>query len=474
MDDPGPSNLIFQIVLLFVLILVNAFFAMSEIAIISLNDTKIGKMAEEGNKKAKQVIKLTKDSSRFLSTIQIGVTLAGFLTSASASQTFVEMLSGAIEKISFLSGIPAGLINGFSLVVVTLVTSYFSLVLGELAPKRMAMQAPEKISFRVVGILLAISKIAKPFVKVLSVSTNAVVRIFGFDPNADEESVTEEEIRMMVDVGGEKGVIEDAQKEMINNIFEFDDIDVGDIMTHRTDMIAAEADEPLSEVVNLSMENGFSRIPVYDNDPDNIVGIAYVKDLLKYIGSDLPSELTLRDIIREAFFVPETMECGDLFQQMTDNHIQMAIVVDEFGGTAGVVTLEDILESIVGNIQDEYDDEEEEISKIDDTTFTVDGITYIDELDEIFSTPLPEGDYDTIGGFIISELGYLPQDGEMNVVEYSNLRFTVLNVEDRRIGRVKIEILPSEDKDDDDDDDDEHKEKKEKSWFAQRSDNKDD
>lgn len=467
MDDPGPSNLIFQIVLLFVLILVNAFFAMSEIAIISLNDTKIGKMAEEGNKKAKQVIKLTKDSSRFLSTIQIGVTLAGFLTSASASQTFVEMLSGAIEKISFLSGIPAGLINGFSLVVVTLITSYFSLVLGELAPKRMAMQAPEKISFRVVGILLAISKIAKPFVKVLSVSTNAVVRIFGFDPNADEESVTEEEIRMMVDVGGEKGVIEDTQKEMINNIFEFDDIDVGDIMTHRTDMIAAEADEPLSEVVNLSMENGFSRIPVYDNDPDNIVGIAYVKDLLKYIGSDLPSELTLRDIIREAFFVPETMECGDLFQQMTDNHIQMAIVVDEFGGTAGVVTLEDILESIVGNIQDEYDDEEEEISKIDDTTFTVDGITYIDELDEIFSTPLPEGDYDTIGGFIISELGYLPQDGEMNVVEYSNLRFTVLNVEDRRIGRVKIEILPTEDKEDDDDDDDDKK-----GWFAQRNENK--
>ena len=467
MDDPGPSNLIFQIVLLFVLILVNAFFAMSEIAIISLNDTKIGKMAEEGNKKAKQVIKLTKDSSRFLSTIQIGVTLAGFLTSASASQTFVEMLSGAIEKISFLRGIPAGLINGFSLVVVTLITSYFSLVLGELAPKRMAMQAPEKISFRVVGILLAISKIAKPFVKVLSVSTNAVVRIFGFDPNADEESVTEEEIRMMVDVGGEKGVIEDTQKEMINNIFEFDDIDVGDIMTHRTDMIAAEADEPLSEVVTLSMENGFSRIPVYDNDPDNIVGIAYVKDLLKYIGSDLPSELTLRDIIREAFFVPETMECGDLFQQMTDNHIQMAIVVDEFGGTAGVVTLEDILESIVGNIQDEYDDEEEEISKIDDTTFTVDGITYIDELDEIFSTPLPEGDYDTIGGFIISELGYLPQDGEMNVVEYSNLRFTVLNVEDRRIGRVKIEILPTEDKEDDDDDDDDKK-----SWFAQRNENK--
>ena len=219
MDDPGPANLIFQVVLLFVLILVNAFFAMSEIAIISLNDNKIAKMAEEGNKKAKQIIKLTKDSSRFLSTIQIGVTLAGFMTSASASQTFVEMLSDSINSVPFLAPIPDGVVNGFSLVVITLITSYFSLVLGELAPKRIAMQAPEKVSFKVVGILLGVLTVTKPFVKVLSVSTNAVVRLLGFDPNADEEPVTEEEIRMMVDVGGEKGVIEDSQKEMINNIF---------------------------------------------------------------------------------------------------------------------------------------------------------------------------------------------------------------------------------------------------------------
>ena len=496
MDDPDPGNLIFQIILLFVLILLNAFFAMSEIAIISLNDTKIAKMAEEGNKKAKQVLKLTADSSGFLSTIQIGVTLAGFLTSASASQTFVNMLSGAIGKISFLSGIPyssgehideclrcgaigkisflsgipAGVINGFSVVVITLITSYFSLVLGELAPKRIAMQAPEKVSFRVVGILLGFKKITKPFVKILSLSTNGLVRLFGYDPNASEEPVTEEEIRMLVDVGGEKGVIEDSQKEMINNIFEFDDLDAGDIMTHRTDMTAAEISDPLSEIVSLSMDNGYSRIPVYDDDPDNIVGIAYVKDLLKYIGTDLPEDVTLRDIIREPVFVPESMPCGDLFKQMTDKHTQMAIVVDEFGGTAGIVTLEDVLESIVGNIQDEYDDEEEEISKIDDTTFTVDGVTYIDELDEVFHVTLPEGDYDTVGGFIISELGYLPQDGEMNVVEYKNLRFTVLNVEDRRIGKVKIEILPVEEEKEDAEDDS----KREKGgWFAERREEKD-
>ena len=469
MDDPDPGNLIFQIILLFVLILLNAFFAMSEIAIISLNDTKIATMAEVGNQKAKQVLKLNADSSGFLSTIQIGVTLAGFLTSASASQTFVDMLSGAIGKISVLSGIPAGVINGFSVVVITLITSYFSLVLGELAPKRIAMQAPEKVSFKGVGILLGVKKITKPFVKILSLSTNGLVRLLGYDPNASEEPVTEEEIRMMVDVGGEKGVIEDSQKEMINNIFEFDDLDAGDIMTHRTDMTAAEISDPLSEIVSLSMDNGYSRIPVYADDPDTIVGIAYVKDLLKYIGTDLPEDVTLRDIIREPVFVPESMPCGDLFKQMTDKHTQMAIVVDEFGGTAGIVTLEDVLESIVGNIQDEYDDEEEEISKIDDTTFTVDGVTYIDELDEVFHVSLPEGDYDTVGGFIISRLGYLSQDGEMNVVEYKNLRFTVLNVEDRRIGKVKIEILPVEEEKEDAEDDS----KREKGgWFAERREEK--
>ena len=233
-----------------------------------------------------------------------------------------------------------------------IITSYFSLVLGELAPKRIAMQVPEKVSFKVVGILLFIAKIAKPFVKVLSVSTNGVVRLFGFDPNADEENVTEEEIRMMVDVGGEKGVIEDSQKEMIDNIFEFDDLDAGDIMTHRTDMTAIEVSRSLEEVAELAIENGYSRIPVYEDDPDSIVGVLYAKDLLKYVGHNIPADLTISKVMRKALYVPETQSCGDLFKAMNDSHTQFAVVVDEYGGTAGIVTLEDVLESIVGNIQD--------------------------------------------------------------------------------------------------------------------------
>ncbi|HAX83109.1 MAG TPA: HlyC/CorC family transporter [Ruminococcaceae bacterium] len=456
MDDPG--GIILKLILLLLLILVNAFFAMSEIAVISLNDNKIEKMAEDGHKKAKQVVKLTENSSKFLSTIQIGVTLAGFLTSASASQTFADMIVKALKDTAFYNALGASVISGLSIVIITIIMSYFSLVLGELTPKKIAMQAPEKISFKVVGILLFFSKVFAPFVKVLSVSTNAVVRLLGYDPHADEESLTEEEIRMMVDVGGEKGVIEDVQKEMINNIFEFDDLDAGDIMTHRTDMTAVDVNDPIMDVVKTAIDSGYSRIPVFDDDPDNIIGIIYVKDLLRYIGTDLPKH-AMRKIMRTPMYVPESKSCGDLFKEMTSKHTQMAVVVDEYGGTAGLLTLEDIVEAIMGNIQDEYDDEEEEISKINETTFTIDGLTDIDELDEIIGKDLPEGDYDTIAGYIISRLGYLPKQGEHSEVMFENIRFTVLEVENRRIEKVKVEILPLPEKEDDEDDDSDKKNK---------------
>ena len=444
MDDPGSIS--FNLVLLFVLILVNAFFAMSEIAIISLNDNMIDKLAEEGHKKAKLVKKLTENPSNFLSTIQIGVTLAGFLTSASASTTFAELLADAVIRIA--PNLPRSIIEGVSVVVITVIMSYFSLVLGELAPKRMAMQKPEEIAYKVVGILLVVKKVTAPFVKILSISTNAIVRLFGFDPNANDDVVTEEEIRMMVDVGEEKGVIENLQKEMINNIFEFDDIDVTDIMTHRTDMIAVEDTDTLEELVNLSIEHGYSRIPVYHEDQDNIIGIVYIKDLLKYVPDGLPENESPKALMREAYYVPSSKNCGKLFNEMTEKRIQMAVVVDEYGGTAGIVTMEDLVETIVGNIRDEYDDDEEEIIEESENLFTIDGTAYIEEVNELVGDIIPEGDYDTLGGFIISLLDFLPQDGEMNEVTYENLKFTILDVEERRIGKVRVEITPLEDKGD--------------------------
>ncbi len=447
MDDPG--SLIFSIVLLFILILVNAFFAMSEMAIVTLNDNMIDKLAEDGHKKAKKIKKLTENPSNFLSTIQIGVTLAGFLTSASASTTFANMLTEALLGISPSLQKFSDLISGFSVVVITIIMSYFSLVLGELAPKRMAMQKPEAIAYKVVGALLVVKKVCSPFVRVLSFSTNCVVRVFGFDPNANEEVVTEEEIRMMVDVGQEKGVIEDHQKEMINNIFEFDDIDVTDIMTHRTDMVAVEDTDTLEDVVKLSIENGYSRIPVFHEDQDNIIGIIYIKDLLKYVSRALPKTQSPTDVMRPAHYVPFSKNCGELFTEMTDKRIQMAVVVDEYGGTAGIVTMEDIVEAIMGNIRDEYDDEEEEIVEESENIFTIDGTAYIEEVNELVGEIIPEGDYDTLGGFIISQLGFLPKDGDMNEVVFENIKFTILNVEERRIGKVRVEITPVEKQEDD-------------------------
>ncbi len=445
MDDPGAAgvimDIIIKLVLLLILIVVNAYFAMSEIAIISLNDNLMEKMAEDGNKKAKQIVKLTSNASNFLSTIQIGVTLAGFMTSASASQSFATMLTDWIMKLG-VSPSYEGLVNSVSVIIITIIISYFSLVLGELAPKRMAMQKPEKIAFLIVGSLSAFAKVARPFVRFLSFSTNVVVKLFGFDPNIDEENVTEEEIRMMVDVGQEKGVIEDMQKEMINNIFEFDDINVADIMTHRTDMVAVEDTDTLETAVELSIKYGFSRLPVFHEDQDDIIGIIYIKDLLRYIDNELPKDKGPAEIMRPAYYVPTTKNCGDLFAEMTEKRTQFAVVVDEYGGTAGIVTLEDLIESIVGNIQDEYDQEDEDIVAMNENLFTVDGTTPIEEVNELVNDIIPDGDYETIGGFVISLLGYLPQNGKNDEVDFENLHFTVLNVEERRIGKIRIEITP--------------------------------
>ncbi len=440
--DPDPATqIILQLVLLLFLIIVNAFFAMSEIAIISLNDNKLRIMAEDGNQKAKKVLALIESPSAFLSTIQVGVTLASFLTSASAAQAFSEPLAQWFSGLIGLESAPSWL-TGIATVVVTIIIAYFSLVLGELAPKRIAMQCSEKVSFKVVGILLFFKRIMKPFVVFLSFSTNLVVRLFGFDPNASDEVITEEEIRMMVDAGEEKGVIEDSQKEMINNIFEFDDIVAADVMTHRTELECVEMSDSVEDILKIAMSEGYSRIPVFEDEVDNIRGIIYVKDLLKYIGKPVPQSFKISKIMREAHFIPESKRCDDLFNEMTEKHLQMVIVSDEYGATAGIVTIEDLLESIVGNIQDEYDNEEEEIQQVNEDFFNFDGMTDIEEVNEVLSIMLPEGEYDTIGGFIMSELGRIPQEDEKPVIEAEGFRFTVEEMDERRIEKVSAERLP--------------------------------
>lgn len=257
-----------------------------------------------------------------------------------------------------------------------------------------------------------------------------------------KKNSTEEEIKQLVDDDEQVGELEVSQRRMINNIFQFDDINAGDIMTHRTDIEAVEDNASLADVASLAIKVGFSRIPVYHEELDNIVGIIYVKDLLKFIGSKISSDESIKDYIREPLFVPETIACGKLFAKMTETRIQLAVVVDEYGGTAGIVSMEDILESIVGNIQDEYDDEEKEIEKIDEKTYTFDGSTDIEDVEKILDTKIPEGDYDTLAGFVINLLGFLPtgQEAKPIKVRFQNIEFTVLEVEDRRIELIKAEI----------------------------------
>ncbi|PWL72873.1 MAG: HlyC/CorC family transporter [Clostridiales bacterium] len=434
--DPDGGNIWFYIVLLVVLILINAFFAMSEIAVISLNDAKIKRMAEAGNKKAKVLADMVGQPSRFLATIQVGVTLSGLLASAVAADTFAEYIVAAFEG----TGINLGLVHGISLVVITIVLSFFTLIFGELVPKRLAMNSAESISFAIARPLRVIYLFERPFVSLLSVTTNGVLRLFGVSPEQKSEQVTEEEIRMMIDVGNENGSIEQADREMINNIFEFDDRTAEEIMTHRTEMTVLPLDASLADCIHTAVDTGYSRIPVYEEDLDDIVGILYIKDLLDLVLENPDVNFKLADHIRPALYVPERGHCDELFRELQRKKVQMAVVVDEYGGTSGLVTMEDLLESIVGNIQDEYDEEEDEYAQISDTVYELNGLMQIEDVEKIFHIHFPEeGDYDTLGGYIVEELGYIPSEGDTPSVTVGDVVFTVVAVEERHIDLVRAE-----------------------------------
>ena len=422
-----------QILVLIILIFVNAFFAAAEIAFISLNDAKIEKMAKEGNKKAKSIEKMVKNPSKFLATIQIGITLAGFLSSAFAADTFVDKLAPVLNSWFPTVGVSAW--RAISLVLITIILSYFTLIFGELVPKRLAMKHYEKIAFGSIGIIRIISLLTAPFVKFLTFSTNVVSKIFGVTEN-EESTVTEEEIRMMVDAGQEKGTIQKDEKEMINNVFEFNDRTVSEIMTDRTNMFAVDSNTSISEVIEeLTEERGYSRIPIYDETIDEVKGIVYLKDILL---SNKNRNNKIKSLAKEAYFVPETKKVNELFKEFQKNKKQIAIVVDEYGGTAGVVTMEDILEELVGEIYDEYDVPTEKYEKLDENTFLVDGTISIYELEKILDISIPEGDYDTLSGYILEELGRIPKPKEKPVVETDKAIYKVEKFEDNRIVSVKI------------------------------------
>ena len=408
-----------QLLVLVILILLNAFFAASEIAFITLNDAKIDMQAKEGNKKAKQIQKMIKTPSKFLATIQIGITLAGFLSSAFASDTFTEKLAPMLYKL--MPFINLGIWKSISIIIITIILSFFTLVFGELVPKRLAMKNYEKIAFGSIGVIRTISIITAPFVKFLTIVTNAVSKLFGVG-ESDEETVTEEEIKMMVTQGEESGNIKEEEKELINNVFEFNDITVSEIMRHRKDIFAVDINISNEELISeLSKEEyRHSRIPVYDETIDEIKGILYIKDVLKNINK---KTFKVKNIIKEPYFVSQNRLINEVFRELQKNKIQIAIILDEYGGTAGLVTMEDILEELVGDIYDEYDEEEKEFEKIDDNTYILSGNMTIYDVNKLLNAKIPEGDYDTISGFLQDQLGRIPEDEENPIIETETVTY---------------------------------------------------
>ena len=445
-SDGKSNSALISIIIVVILVFLNGFFSATEMAIITLNDNKVKKLAESGNRVYKKIYRLIKNPGRFLATIQVGVTFAGFLSSAFAGSRFGNMLYAALD--------PYGkypVLESISIILVTLVLSYFSLIFGELVPKQIALKYPEKVSRFGIGFIRAFGFFVRPFTFFLTFSTNLILRFLGIDPNANEKSVTEEEIRMMIDVSSSSGEIESSESEMIQNIFEFNDKAVTEIMVHRKNISGVPSTATYDEILEISKEEGYTRLPVYQDNIDQIIGILNVKDLLYFISKYDRSEFDITKIMREPVFVPETKYIDDLFKELQTSREAMAIVIDEYGGVAGLVTLEDVLEEIVGNIQDEYDDEVPEFTKNEDGTYTIDGMAYLDDMvkgiPEFYFND-EDADYETIAGLVLHQLDRIPDEDEKPEIAYRNYLFKVLEMDDKRIAKVLMTVNRSTENDD--------------------------
>lgn len=433
--DSGPSSVLFDVFFIFVLILLNAFFSAAEIAIVSVNKSKIKIMADKGNKKAQLLLDLMKEPNRFLATIQDVITLAGFLASALSATWLSVPLAKLLEKFNIPSS------NEISIILGTLILSYFTLVFGELFPKKLALQNSEKVALFVVKPLLWTSKVTFPFDKILTFSVNLLGKITNTNITGKKDNISIEEIQLMIDAGEETGIINETEKEMINGVFKFDDTLAKNIMTPKVNVFVINVDTPIEEILSEVAKQQYSRIPVYEDSIDNIIGILYMKDLfISFHGGTLNNK-SVRDLIRSAYFVPETKNIDELFEEMqiTNNH--MSILIDEYGNFTGIVTIDDLIEEVMGNIPDEHDkcdDDSDPISRINSNTYIVDGLVPIDDINEELNINLPYDIFDTIGGFVIDLLGHIPKHNEYKTLKYGNITFKIESVKEKRIDKLEI------------------------------------
>lgn len=429
-----------QILLQIILIALNAFFAATEIAVISLNEKKIRALAEDGNKKAVKMLKIIEEPTQFLSTIQIGITLAGFLGSAFAADNFAEVLSAAISKAFNLSADNTKIINTVAVVLVTLILSYFTLIFGELVPKRIAMKHKEKLANSVCGIISFLAAVLKPIIWFLTISTNAVLRLVGIDPHEKEEPVSEEDIVLMLDAGADEGSLDHDDIEYIKNVFKLDKMTAEDVMTPRKSVISISYDASDKEILKIIEEESYSRIPVYEDNPDKIIGILHACD---YLLKRNEKNFDLKSILHTPVFVPETVSLDVLFKDMQTDHNHLAVVVNEYGETSGIVTMEDILEEIVGEIWDERDEEIDEFKKIGDNTYKVLCTASLEDFREYFKLEDEEElDVSTVNGWITEITGIIP---EVNYsFDYKNLTVTITKADQFMTHEIKVVVHPNE------------------------------
>ncbi len=422
-----------QLFLQLLLILLNAFFAATEIAFVSLNENKLKHQFDEGDKKAGKILKMVQEPTGFLSTIQIGITLAGFLGSAFAADSFSDGLVNWALKTFDLAEKMRPTLDAIAVIVITLILSYFTLVLGELVPKRVAMKNPEKFARGVCSVIAFLAKVLKPIVWFMTISTNGVLRLCGIDPKEDEETVSEEDIRLMIDIGEENGTIDSDEKEMIENIFEFNNTTVNEIMIHRTSVTFIDVESTTEEILKIIKNSGFSRFPVYEENVDNVIGILRAREFLT---ENYNKTADIRKLLRPVKFVHESVRADVLFKDMQKNHVHMCVVVDEFGGTSGIITLEDLLEEIVGNIYDELDEQNKpDIIKLEDNLWRIAGSTQLDDISDALDIDIDyeTEEYKTLGGLIFSEMPSIPEDGSKPEVELKGLKIKVEKIVDLRV-----------------------------------------
>jgi putative hemolysin len=422
-----------ELALLALLILLNAFFAASEVAIVTVGKARLKRLIEEEVKVARTVERLAEDSSRFLATMRVGVTLVRFSAVATAVITLTDPLQKWIAQVPIEFIAQASLPLAVFSVVITL--AFFMLSLGELLPKTLALQRAEPIALAAAYPIDLFATIVSPVVKVLIAISSAAVHLFGSQPQGRIPFITEEEIKTMVDAGEETGIIEEDEKEMIYSIFELGETMAREVMVPRIDIVALESKTPVQQALDLILEKGHSRIPVYEETIDNIIGLLYAKDLLGQL-RDGDATVALRDILRPAYFIPETKKADELLQDLQQRKVHIAIVVDEYGGTAGLVTIEDLVEEIVGEIQDEYDAEEPFIEVVSDDEFIFNARVDLDDVNKLMNVELPSERCDTLGGFIYSQLGKVPKVGDE--ILFDGIKIAVLSVVGRRIKKVKV------------------------------------